>query len=175
MKTRDFVDPDLIRVWNSEGYLIVIRGSKIRSVILGEIHGNQEHLAKQAELIEILRPQIVLHEMGHGLIYEQRTGGYSWNSRRKISRDDRFFFNSMGRGFPSLLIQQADKLGRKIIGIDFTMLELDLAWRNLAILYPRRFKWFQYGKHSFEGIPFKKKRSKLYVYNPGSHNYKITG
>lgn len=141
--------PALVGGWNDQNYKVVVCGRDIRCVVLGESHDNKQYIAKQAELIELVRPELVLHEFGAAHIYDPQARRYCWQPQRKAD-------HGPVKGFPTPLIEQADRLGHKIVGIDLTFIELHIAHCRLAHVQPDKFKWVQVGKSLFHGYLVKR-------------------
>ncbi len=148
-----FVTPEIISGWNDWNYQVVVCGKRIRCLIVGELHYRPEHISKQLELIELVKPEFVLHEFGPAWIYDPQGGGYRLQSQRSIR--DGIDNDSLER-FPELLTQQAERLNHKIVGIDLTTAELDIALWRLTKERPDEFEWKQVGEHPFDGCIIKR-------------------
>lgn len=113
---------------------MLVQGQQIRCVILGEMHGHRDSIAKQTALIEVMRPQYVLHECAENWIYDPNKGGYYLPRGRKAADND----GPLG-GVDKPLVEQANRLGHPVIGIDLGVNELDLVYQRLAKEQPDKF------------------------------------
>lgn len=130
-ETRSVIPPELLREWNRGQYRIKQMGRSIRCVVFGESHYCELQMARQAELIELVRPEVLLHEFGNpAMVYDPARPGsraYLRASRRVV--------------FPAPLIEQASRLGHRIVGIDLSLQEISIAHYHLALDHPEDFDW----------------------------------
>lgn len=130
-RTRSVIPPELLREWNDGQYRIKRTGRSIRCVVFGESHYCELQMARQAELIELVRPEVLLHEFGNpAMVYDPTIPG-----SKAYLRASRLVV------FPGPLITQAAALGHRIAGIDLSLGEIALAHYRLALQDPKRFEW----------------------------------
>lgn len=156
-----YVVPEVIHKWNTQKYQVIVCGRRVRCVVMGETHYVSENISMQSSLIELIRPEVVLHEAGNGWLYDPQGCGYSLQPGRAIQTG----IDDCGTSdlFPTRLIEQAHLLNHKLVGIDMTITETEQAYHQLAIERPKEFLWEQIG--DFPVYCLVKK---------GSPNYKFT-
>lgn len=134
-KLQDFVKLETIEEWNKQGYAIAKYGNEFSVVMLGETHNVEEEQTKQLELIEVVKPQYVLHEFLTGWIYNPTTRTFEKQNNRTFDDRDQPPINEL----PPSFISSANRLGFEIVGCDLTQGELTPIEKDLAQNNPERY------------------------------------
>jgi len=131
---------EIIKEWNDQGYKIEHYGHRVDVLIFSEAHSYPEHQIKQLQLINIVKPEYVLHESLGGWIYEPLREIYVKQKGRKLNDFDKIN--------PSILIEieflsLAKKLDFKIVGCDLTDMECKEMAKILCKVFPEKYDYDQ--------------------------------
>src|SRR5262245_30073265 len=117
-----------IQTWNDCGYKVVTHGESPETAIVGEFHFDIAAKAKQQELLRILKPDYVLHELARGLIYNPKTRIF----HRQIGRTH----DELGQSVGDELKDLANSLNFTIVGCDLTTTDVTKAYPVVARRHP---------------------------------------
>ncbi|HSW97944.1 MAG TPA: hypothetical protein VLF89_09025 [Candidatus Saccharimonadales bacterium] len=126
-----------VNAWNDRGYRVERYGESPSVVILGESHFNEDERAKQRELLRMIRPEYMLHELGFGSMYNPKIGKYQRQPNRTF--DEFGYVEEVKPSVGDELIAEADALGFTIIGCDLTNTEVGNVYPRVAALYPDQY------------------------------------
>ena len=136
------IAPNSLRTWNDHGYSIESYGQSPTVVVLGEEHTGKDQHQKQLELIEIIKPEYVLHELANGAVYDPKVGAWSRQRGRKFNFNDLPPVESVE--VPTEYTIAADKVGFKIVGCELTLAEMADVEKRLAQQHPETFEYDEF-------------------------------
>lgn len=133
---------EIIKEWNDQGYEIEHYGRNIDVLIFGEAHLYQELQRKQLQLIDIIKPEYVLHESLGGWIYEPLHEIYTKQEDRKFNDFDKLKPSTFSLIEIEFLLL-AKKIDFKIIGCDLTDMECKEMAKILCKVFPEKYDYDQ--------------------------------
>jgi hypothetical protein len=133
---------DWLNKWNEPGYRVESYGNSPSVYLLGEAHSARDQHQKQLELIAMIRPEYVLHELAYGTIYDPKIGKVQIQRGRKFNLYD--LPPEEIEELPSEYPATANKVGFKIVGCDLTFAEMDEVEKKLAQQQPEMFEYDEF-------------------------------
>jgi len=138
---------DLIREWAERNhYVLLARGKNPQAFIVGESHRDPKLIAEQGELVDIVKPGFILHELMETLIYAPKT--------KELKLAPGRAYNSYDADAHSRILDYAvnwaDKHQASLIGCDLSMQEMNNCFKEIAKRYPKK---YHYDEESDEVYP----------------------
>lgn len=150
-ESRKITKTELQQLTGNE-YKIISYGTNYSVFLMGEQHGDESQEKKPIELIDLIRPEYVLHEITRAWIYDP-------TERKYKPRDNRRFYEYEleDDAIPSQeLINASNRLGFKLIGCDLTDVEINDIEKEIARKNPDVYEYVSLGKPEDEGVLRKK-------------------
>lgn len=113
-----------------------IEGKSPRVIIIGETHQNNNQIAKQEQLIDLVKPKVILHEMAGGAIctYESNENQIVYNARSGSGYIQQDINSGLSAPYPYML-EWVKKKELTLVGIGMYGLPLE---RRARQKYPGR-------------------------------------
>ena len=131
---------EIVKLWKNEyGYRVVNYTTGLgrpKLVMCGEQHATFPIQRAQLELIQLIRPDFILHEFATAWILDPRTKKITPQPNRVINRED---LHGQDYTVSQELMDAAAEIGCQIIGCDASFADMANAARALARANPKKY------------------------------------
>lgn len=138
---RSFPLEDVVK-WNNTEYSLEATGDQLSLIILGEDHWYAALQSRQAELIRIIKPDVVLYELLTGWSYDPLTGKMARQPGRKFGGlFNGRFVKPPRRNLREDLAAFSNELGIPVVGCDLTTQECRDIFRVVMRYSPGKYEY----------------------------------
>lgn len=135
-----------LRYWNDRSYTIEKSGNSPKIFILGEEHYHPSLRSKQLELIDMVKPDFILHENVNGWVYDPLNKKFQKQSSRIFGENDAYHLNTPherpgGMDLDDRFIIVAIKKNIPIVGCDLTCKEADKKLKEHSSKQPNKYRY----------------------------------
>lgn len=113
--------PEIAQWCESNKYALKVKGRSPRLVIVGERHLDKGLMEKQEELIDLVKPGYILHELLENRTYDPGTKEITFVPGSRYGSDDLAYKDDINQE----LIDLADRRKIRIIGADLSLAEFN--------------------------------------------------